>query len=31
MDVVYVGLAVVIWLLIAGMAGGCALLAGGDR
>jgi hypothetical protein len=31
MDVVYVGLAIVIWLLIAGMARGCALLAGGNR
>jgi hypothetical protein len=31
MDVVYVGLAVVIWLLVAGMARGCALLAGGNK
>jgi len=31
MDVVYVGLAVVFWLLLAGMARGCALLAGGSR
>ena len=31
MDVVYIGLAVVFWLLLAGMARGCALLAGGNR
>jgi hypothetical protein len=31
MDVVYVVLAVVFWLLIVGMARGCALLAGGKQ
>ena len=31
MDVVYVVLAVVFWLLMAGMARGCALLAGGVK
>jgi len=31
MDVVYVGLAVVFWLLMAVMARGCALLAGGNQ
>jgi hypothetical protein len=31
MDVVYVGLAVVFWLLMVAMASGCALLAGGSR
>ena len=31
MDVVYVALAVVFWLLIAGMARGCASLVGGSR
>ena len=28
MDVVYIGLAIVCWLLIAGMARGCASLVG---
>jgi hypothetical protein len=31
MDVVYLALAIAFWLLIAGMARGCALLAGGTR
>jgi len=31
MDVVYLALAVVFWLLTAGMAHGCALLAGGTK
>ena len=31
MDVVYLALAVVFWLLLAGMARGCALLAGGTK
>jgi hypothetical protein len=31
MDVVYIGLAVALWLLMAGMARGCALLAGGNK
>lgn len=31
MDVVYVALAIVFWLLIAGMARGCALLVGGKK
>ena len=31
MDFVYVVLAVVFWLLIAGMARGCALLVGGTK
>ena len=31
MDVVYVVLGVVFWLLIVGMARGCALLAGGPQ
>jgi hypothetical protein len=31
MDVVYIVLAVVFWLLIVGMARGCALLAGGTK
>jgi len=31
MDVVYVVLAVAFWLLMAGMARGCALLAGGVK
>ena len=31
MDVVFVLLAVAFWLLIAGMARGCALLAGGRK
>jgi hypothetical protein len=31
MDVVYLVLVVAFWLLIAGMARGCALLAGGTK
>ena len=31
MDVVYVALAVAFWLLIVGMARGCALLVGGKK
>lgn len=31
MDVVYIVLAVVLWLLIAGMARGCARLAEGNK
>ena len=31
MDVVYVVLAVAFWLLVAGMARGCALLVGGKK
>jgi len=31
MDVVYIGLAVAFWLLVAGMARGCALLVGGNK
>ena len=31
MDVVYLALAIVFWLLIAGMARGCALLVGGNK
>ena len=31
MDVVYLALAVALWLLIAGMARGCAMLGGGRR
>jgi hypothetical protein len=31
MDVVYLVLVVVFWLLIAAMACGCALLAGGSK
>ena len=31
MDVVYLALAVVFWLLLAGMARGCALLGGGTK
>ena len=31
MDVVYLALVVVFWLLLAGMARGCALLGGGTR
>lgn len=31
MDVVYIALALVFWLLIAGMARGCALLVGGKK
>ena len=31
MDVVYVVLAVVFWMLIAGMARGCALLVAGNK
>ncbi len=31
MDAVYLVLAVVFWLLIAGMARGCALLVGGTK
>jgi hypothetical protein len=31
MDVVYLALVVVFWLLIAGMARGCALLARGTK
>lgn len=31
MDVVYLALAVVFWVLIAAMARGCALLAGGNK
>lgn len=31
MDVVYLALAVVFWLLMAGMARGCASLVGGTR
>jgi hypothetical protein len=31
MDVVYLVLVVVFWLLIAGMARGCALLVGGSK
>ena len=31
MDVVYIALFVVFWLLLAGMARGCALLAGGTK
>jgi hypothetical protein len=31
MDVVYLALVVVFWLLLAGMARGCALLAGGTK
>jgi hypothetical protein len=31
MDVVYLALAVVSWLLIADMARGCALLVGGSK
>lgn len=31
MDVVYLALAVAFWLLVAGMAHGCASLVGGTR
>lgn len=31
MDVVFLALAIAFWLLIAGMARGCALLAGGTQ
>ena len=31
MDVVYVVLAIAFWLLMAGMARGCALLVGGKK
>ena len=31
MDVVYLALAIVFWLLMAGMARGCALLVGGTK
>ena len=31
MDVVYIALAVAFWLLIVGMARGCALLVGGKK
>ncbi len=31
MDVVYLALVVVFWLLLAGMARGCALLGGGTQ
>jgi hypothetical protein len=31
MDVVYLALVVVFWLLLAGMARGCALLGGGTK
>jgi hypothetical protein len=31
MDVVYLALVVVFWLLVAGMARGCASLAGGRQ
>jgi hypothetical protein len=31
MDVVYLALVFVFWLLLAGMARGCALLAGGTK
>ena len=31
MDVVYIALAVLFWLLVAGMARGCASLVGGTR
>ncbi len=31
MDVVYVVLAIAFWLLMAGMARGCALLVGGNK
>jgi hypothetical protein len=31
MDVVYLVLAIAFWLLVAGMARGCALLAGGTK
>jgi hypothetical protein len=31
MDVVYLALAIVFWLLVAGMARGCASLVGGTR
>jgi len=31
MDIVYLALVVVFWLLIAGMARGCALLARGTK
>ena len=31
MDVVFLALAIAFWLLIAGMARGCALLAGGTK
>jgi hypothetical protein len=31
MDIVYLALVVVFWLLIAGMARGCALLARGSK
>ena len=31
MDAVYIALVVVFWLLLAGMARGCALLVGGTK
>jgi hypothetical protein len=31
MDVVYIALVVVFWLLVAGMARGCASLGGGTK
>ena len=31
MDVVYLALAIVFWLLVAGMAHGCASLVGGKK